>query len=166
MRGVRWIVVAVVVACRSSTGVEMAGEPAGGVAAHVILETLQVAGGRPQVTRTTFDSLAGSYEELACPVGDTIATCPGVARRTGIVAGPTMEGVWRDLASSQFRQLRASYTFAGGIVPPDVNSVTLTVVTNQRRWRVSYDARMTLPSILARIDCRLRAAAGALISCA
>lgn len=168
MRGVRWMLIALVVSCRSSTGVEMAGEPAGNVAANLVLETLQVAGGRSQVTRMTFDSLAGTYEELACPDGGTIATCPaaGLARRAGVVAGGTMESVWRDVASSQFRQLRSSYTYAGDVVPPDVHQVTLTVVVNQRRWQVTFDARTTVPAILSRLDCRLRVAAGALISCA
>jgi hypothetical protein len=162
----RILAVLLFVACRTTTSSDPTGEPAPGVAASIVHETVIAAGGRVSATVVTFDSLAATFEERHCPIGENVATCPGMQRRTGSLDRVAFAELWRIFASAEFRSLRPFYGFTGGIVPPDANGVTVTVVANGRRWRVSRDARAPSPAILSRIDCRLQVARGMLISCA
>jgi hypothetical protein len=153
-------------ACRSSTGPALTGEPAGDAAASITYDVLQVAGGRPRVTVVTIDSATARWEEVACDGVERLSGCASPMRRSGSVPPSLMSDVWSTTASAEFRALGPTYGFSGGIVPPDVHSVRLTVVANGRRWRVDYDARAPLPGVLGRLDCRVQVARGSLISCA
>ena len=151
-------------ACRTSTAVEMAGEPAPGIASNITVISMQAAGGNVTSSAVVFDSASGTYEEYQC-AGSNPLSCPNAQRHTGSSDRIALDAAFQLTGSAAFRSLRPSYGFPGDITPPDPRGVTIIVVANGRRWSVSRDMRATYPEILARLDCRLELARGALILC-
>lgn len=153
-------------ACSTSTGPDLSGEPAVGVASRITYEHHQVAGGQPQLTVLTVDSASARWDEVTCVGGSQLGRCQQTRTRAGNAGPADQAALWQFATSAAFRALRATYGFPDGMVPPDGSSATLTVVANGRRWQVSYDTRAPLPAALARLDCRLRVVRGDLILCA
>lgn len=150
--------------CRTTTAVELTGEPAPGVASSITVTSRQVAGGNETSSAVVFDSASGTYEEFLCDGGGA-PSCPNVRRRGGSTDRVALDAAFQLTNTVSFRTLRPSYGFSGNIIPPDMNSMTITVVANGRRWSVSRDMRAPYPEILGRLDCRLQVARGALIIC-
>lgn len=153
-------------ACSTSTGPDLSGEPAGGVASRITYELQAVAGGQPRLTVLTFDSLSARWDDVTCEGGSQLGRCERTLTRSGVAGAAEQATVWQVATSAEFRALRPTYGFPNGAVPPDGSAATLTVVANGRRWQVSYDTRAPLPAALPRLECLLRVVRGDLIVCA
>lgn len=166
MRALLAVVSVLLTACQITTAAVGPSEPAPGARASITLEQMQVAGGNPWLSVLTFDSATLSYESRTCNTAFDIARCPNLVSTSGrSIPGPLTE-VFQRVNSSEGRSVRATYTFDGDVRPPDMAQVSVTVVSNGRRWRVQWDPRARHPSILGQIACRLEQARGALILCA
>lgn len=153
-------------ACKSATGTAAdIGVSAPGARASITYELLQVAGGTPRATLVVFDSAAMSFEERICIGGADATNCSAPQQRSGPAGTPYLKDAFALATSNDARGLKEQYDIEG-VRPPDVFQYTVTVVANERRYRVTWDGRGKVPAILPRLVCRLDLARGLLIVCA